>query len=548
MAPSSPLRCLATAVVVSTLPVTSVGAQELLELPGAAAGSRAGETVAHVGDVDADGVGDVALGAPSHGVDGRNRGLVTVHSGRSGALLFSLTGEVAGEGFGSSVVGLDDVDADGVPDFAVGAPRAHAKGRNDCGAVRVYSGASGELLTELLGNANHDYFGSALSLTDDLTGDGRGELAVGAPGVDANGSASGQVVVWDLRVRVPLLTLDGAERGEHFGAALGNAGDLDGDGFDDLLVGAPDAPGGGAARAYSPFSGRVLLALEGDADKEGLGQSLDGAGDVDKDRVPDLIVGAPGALKEGRRTGRVRIHSGVDGAVLHEWFGAAPGDALGSSVVGVGDVNRDGYADVAVSAPGYGNEQGSVTVYSGVSGAAVSVHVGEPGERLGTATAVIDDLTGDGARDVLAGRPGAGDAAGGALLVSPVALPDAFLLELGHGCGPWAPSLRAAKTPEMGSELVLGVDAPPSVVIVFAGAFAPSPFELGPGCEVHIDLTAGANPIATYTTAGAGDEELRVPIPDLPGTAGAEVVLQAVVLPAQGGLALTNGLLLVVGT
>ncbi len=196
-----------------------------------------GKSVAGVGDVNGDGLGDLLVGAPGESTNGAGAGAAYLFSGASGALLASFLGEQAGDGLGSCVADAGDVDADLSSDLVLGIPGAD-QGGNNAGRVRVHSGASGAVLRDLLGSAPGDNFGSAVLGDVDVDGDGRPELVVGVAAADPNGASSGQVQVFSGQDGSLLASLDGEQVGGRYGAAVANAGDIDLDGADELLIGA----------------------------------------------------------------------------------------------------------------------------------------------------------------------------------------------------------------------------------------------------------------------------------------------------------------------
>src|SRR5262249_37645766 len=138
---------------------------------------RLGASLDEIGDLDGDGVPDILAGAPGL-QHPSSPGHVRIYSGADGRELLTLTGESAPEGFGDVVAGMGDVDGDSVPDVAVAAAGGDLA---IPGAVRVFSGASGQILWRAFGNGPQDSFGRSIALLGDIDGDGVRDLAVGAP-------------------------------------------------------------------------------------------------------------------------------------------------------------------------------------------------------------------------------------------------------------------------------------------------------------------------------------------------------------------------------
>jgi hypothetical protein len=316
--------------------------------PGEFGGALAGA------DLDGDGSADPLVGAWLDGVAAR--GLVTVFDGATAAPRLVLAGDDPGDHFGFAVAVLGDVDADGAPDLAVGAVDDDDAGTSS-GSVRVCSGADGSTLYTLVGSGPGDLLGYALCALDDLDGDGVGDLAIGAPGLAQVGSTSpGRVHVVSAASGATLFVAQGAGGGDAFGRSLARVGDLDGDGRDELAVGAPQPVGGqpGYARVLSSAGGAVLLELVGAGAGDLFGSTLAPAGDVDGDGVQDLAVGAPRADDLATDAGAVRLLSGRTGALLGELLGTDAGAHLGSALCGDFDPNGDGHLDLALGAPGAG--------------------------------------------------------------------------------------------------------------------------------------------------------------------------------------------------
>jgi hypothetical protein len=219
------------------------------------------------------------------------------------------------------------------------------------------------------------------------------------------------VRVFSGRDGTRLATLQGASVGDWFGCSVRAAGDVDLDGWIDLLVGAAfddtNAIDAGAARVYSGRSWSLLRTFTGAASGDYFGWAVAGAGDVDADGWPDLVVGAHMNDAAASDAGSVYVYSGRDGRRLHVFTGDSVLDGFGFSVASAGDVDADGHADLLVGAlwddAGAG-ESGSVAVWSGRTGAQIRLHAGSGAyDGLGTSLALVGDQDGDSLPDYAAG-------------------------------------------------------------------------------------------------------------------------------------------------
>ncbi len=379
----------------------------LFEVNGEAGGHRLGTSVAPAGDLDGDAASDFLVGIPEASPGGFPfAGQARVCSGSDGVALFSHEGTVEEGRLGSSVARVGDVDGDGTADFLAGAPGCHG-GPCGPGRARIFSGSDGSTLVTVQGTDPEELFGSAVSGAGDLDADGMPDFLVGAPGTGA-----GSVRAYSGVDGTSLRLWEGSVPGEGFGAAVASTGDADGDGVREVLIGIPGAdPGGatdaGVVRLFSGGTGALLRAVEGEQPGEQFGSSVAPAGRIDADLVEDWIAGAPasdvGALLDA---GRARIISGASGAVLRVLEGETEAGLFGSAVAGLPDVNGDVRAEVAVGSPGAG-EGGEVSVYSGGNGILLLSLPGLAGDLVGRALATSGDVDGDGVADLLVGAPGA---------------------------------------------------------------------------------------------------------------------------------------------
>ncbi|RMH04724.1 MAG: hypothetical protein D6702_02415 [Planctomycetota bacterium] len=277
----------------------------LWRVDGAASLDRLGDALAPVPDLDGDGVTEILAGAPGADPNGvLNAGTAWLLSGATGAVLTVFAGSGANDKFGSALAAVGDFDGDGAADLAVGAPYAD-RGLANTGRVEVFSGAGGALLAAFDGPSEEARFGYAIAGLDDLDGDGVPELLVGAPNA---GLAPGAAWVLSGRTGAPLYQhFEG--RSHAFGQRVAACGDLDGDGLADYLVGIPywddkekQLASCGRVILFSAGDGRKLWELTGAGSGDTLGDAL-AAGDLDGDGRAELLLGAPFADPGGRTHG-----------------------------------------------------------------------------------------------------------------------------------------------------------------------------------------------------------------------------------------------------
>jgi len=396
---------------------------------GQEAGEEFGDSADGAGDVNGDGHADVIVGAYRHDGVGANSGRARVFSGADGSTLHTIDGTGVDDEFGIGVAGVGDLDGDAHDDVAVGAHHDDDNGFNS-GSVRVVSGATGAQLHLFLGDEMHDDLGHVLAGLGDITGDGVPDLVAGLHDTPEPGQAR----VYDGDSGAVLYNFTGSSVGDFYGHAVAGPGDVNGDGVRDILVGASldDTSASDAGRAWllSGATGASLYDWEGDAPNDGFGASVSGAGDWNGDGVLDLIVGIPGADPAGSGSSAARIFSGANGSALYTWEGTSPGLRFAIWVAPLGDVNGDLRPDVALGLPYHdlaGTDAGAVFVISGALPKWTSLGGGLPG------AAGIPALKGTGT--LAAGSPGTLKLSGAAPLAPALLLVSAANTPTPFKCG-----------------------------------------------------------------------------------------------------------------
>ncbi|MEQ1778028.1 MAG: integrin alpha [Nitrosomonas sp.] len=401
----------------ASLPLSTLDGSNGFRLNGVAGGDAAGQMVSRAGDINKDGFDDLLIGSPLSDVPGLDTGYSYVVFGKAsgfGATLelssldgnngFRLDGTLDSlTGWSGSSAG--DVNGDGFDDLFIGAPLTDLS-IEDSGSGYIVFGQSAGFsatmdLTSLDGNngfrmdglAGGGQFGNSIS-AGDINGDGLNDLMIGAYLDSPNGEGSGSSYVifgknsgFDAILDISNLDgsngfrLNGVAEGDQSGYSLSTAGDVNGDGFDDIIIGAnyADANGENSGASYvifgkaSGFDATVELSsldgnngfrLEGALAGDYSGRSVSTAGDFNGDGFADLIIGAFGAEPNGQDSGSSYLVYGKasgfsaslnladlgssDGILLN---GLAAGDSLGKSVSSAGDVNNDGFDDLIIGAP-----------------------------------------------------------------------------------------------------------------------------------------------------------------------------------------------------
>ena len=361
-------------------------------------GSSMGTSLDTLGDINGDGLIDFIAGAPNTfstaGLPGG--GMVEVRSGADGSLLFRHRTAIAGGGMGKTVAGLEDQNGDGMADYAF----------NTADGVEIHSGANGTLLRQILAPAGLTYRYGLVG-AGDLNGDSVEDLLifafdeVGASPVIATSGADGSIL-W--------MTYSATTFGHP--RALASIPDVSGDGIRDCISGGNVFPDGEVV-LYSGADGSILNTWSGSGQ---IGLSVCGVGDYNSDGVEDFAYSEPHAqVGSQSEAGIVTVISGADYSVLRTFEGSPELPQLGFSICNAGDVDGDGFPDLASSAY---IEPAKVAIFSGQTGEKIYIinrilrHV----DRVTTIKG-LGDYDADGDLDLLLGAPGAAQPITGAVYV-----------------------------------------------------------------------------------------------------------------------------------
>ncbi|MCF0053738.1 FG-GAP-like repeat-containing protein [Dyadobacter sp. LJ53] len=396
--------------------------------------AKQGIAVACAGDVNGDGYSDVMIGIWQYDKGESNEGAVVLHHGSANGLISSpastLESNQADAGLGWSVKSAGDVNGDGYSDIVIGA-NTYDTGQNDEGAAFIWLGRPAGTLTRKMkvikSENDQAELGFAVAGAGDVNGDGYDDFLVGAPYFDNGQNDEGAVFVYHGSSNgandVITTQLEGNQINATFGKSVSQAGDVNGDGFDDVIVGAigysnQQANEGAAFVYYGSASGIIankLTILESNQATAWMGSSVSSAGDVNGDGFSDVIVGSPNFSSEFSTEGAAFVFHGSANGIIQAYNvklkGGQEAAHLGYSVAGAGDVNGDGFSDVILGSPFFTNAQnieGTAIIFHGSANGitslpATTIESNVAESNFGECVASAGDVNGDGYSDIIVG-------------------------------------------------------------------------------------------------------------------------------------------------
>jgi hypothetical protein len=401
-----------------------------------------GWSVATAGDVNGDGYSDVVIGAPSYTNGQTNEGAVFVYHGSATGLSLAITLEsgLASSDFGYSVASAGAVKGDTYSAIIVGAP-GYSNGHTGEGKIFVYLGSSTGITTTTWGtgyesNLTGAGLGHAVASAGDVNGDGRGDVIAGVINYANAQTNEGRAVVFYGATTMPTSPSWAVEADladAHMGVSVACAGDVNGDGYSDVIVGAGSYTNGqteeGRAYVYHGGSGGLAATANWTAESNDsfseFGFDVSSAGDINGDGFGDVIIGSRYDDNTITRSGQASVYLGSPAGVTTSharFYGEATDEEFGHSVASAGDVNGDGFGDVIIGAKlaEVDGRQwaGNARLYYGSGSAPESGFFawsanGATSDRFGDAASGVGDVNGDGFSDFMFGIPENSSAAGG---------------------------------------------------------------------------------------------------------------------------------------
>lgn len=389
--------------------------------------------VSPAGDVNGDGYADILMSAftTEFGVskDGKVFLYYGTGSGITASPVWTGTSTQESANFGEAVANAGDVNGDGFADIIVGSPR-YSNGEENEGAAFVYYGSPSGLPKQASWSAEgqqaNAFFGVSVAGGGDVNRDGYADVVVGAHFYDSGETNEGRVFVYlgspNGLAKTPVWTAESNQVGANFGKSVACAGDVNKDGYADILVGAPNFDNGqnNEGRAFLFLGTNMGLtqspAWTGESNQAdaNYGNSVAFAGDINGDSFSDVVIGANRYDEGQSNVGKIYVYMGASNGVslYPDWTytGNIMDGNMGIAVASAGDINGDGFGEIIIGSIGSNpqNPKGLAYVFAGsvrgMTNQVTQIAVqNNPQALVGQSVATAGDINGDGYADVMAG-------------------------------------------------------------------------------------------------------------------------------------------------
>ena len=381
-------------------------------------GEELGTSYANVADINGDGSPELVVGSATASSMGLNRnGYVEMISGRWGFTVWRVNGTADSEGIGAYVARVEDLNGDGIADVLAANSEFSSNSLYHNGMVMAISGQTGQILWQTTGAHDNALLGQNAESLPDVNGDGVDDILVLNPdGFGTWLSENGSTVVLSGADGSQLWKFEGLFNGERFGMTWMQVEDMDMDGVGDIVLGSPEAdamglPSSGHVTALSGANGMMIWQRSGMYMYGRYGETIFDAGDINGDGFGDIVMASPAASTGSfwnplTDNGLVEAISGMGGYPLWVATGSISGAHLGNAMIVAEDVNGDGFKDFlsgsGLADSGNFANNGEIMAISGMGGYPLWSTQGDSNDaHLGTNIRMINDLDGDGVEEVL---------------------------------------------------------------------------------------------------------------------------------------------------
>ncbi len=368
-------------------------------------GSSFGTVINELGDINADGYDDFIITAELNLYGGASSAKVI--SGYDASTLYTLYGENpegSSDHFGASAAAAGDINKDGYADFIIGASWDSTVAYL-AGKAILYSGADGSELMAFYGEQERDFFGHSVNNAGDINADGYDDIIIGVT-FDWRIQIPGYIKVFDGLSGNQIYKISANDNSAYYGNSVTGAGDINQDGYDDFIVGdfhPYSPPHRYIVRIYSGIDASLLYEIIPE-DGSSTTAIIAANGDINGDNYPDFIIGDPYFGQPNSQLGRFYVYSGIDASIAYIIRAEQYGERFATSIDFIGDIDSDGYDDIVIGKSI--SDKPFVKVYSGYNGAPLYRFFNEDLSINTTVVSAAGDIDADGYPDILVGANG----------------------------------------------------------------------------------------------------------------------------------------------